>query len=1219
MSRPALTDSQRRAVELPPVDACVTAGAGSGKTTVLVERFVRLVEAHGADPRRIAALTFTEKAADEMRARIAEAFADPDRPESVRCRARDVEFAPISTIHSFCARLLREHAIAAGVDPAFGLLDETGAALLLEDAAHEVERRRRARGEAPGGLRLLGDERAGQAVRALFDVVRSRGGDPAGVRWHRGPLDRSSAAFALRAARARLEDERGRADLSAEEARLFDEAYAAWPAPEALRGDVDSARVAAACGEADGVARRLPVPRTQACKALRDQRVALCEACEAVAGALLDEVGEREIAPALRALLAEVGEEYRRRKDEAGVLDFVDLEQGALALLRRLEAQGRAPEGAPRWLLVDEFQDTNPVQVAILRCLRRPAGEPPVPLFAVGDAKQSIYRFRGADVGGIVAAREEAGEVGRASLLDSFRSRPEVVAFHDALFAPLFGEGGPAGSRPGRSSIAYEAMTARATFAPGPEIAVEVLAVDAPNLHGGGAGARRLAEARAIARRVRAWVGAADAPGLPRTKRARGGEAERLLGCGDVAVLLRARRDVKLYERALSEEGIPFHVVRGRGFYATEEIGDLLHLLRVVHDPRDRFAVAAWMTSPPVGARDDEVLAAFSSRPDDPFGALRAAPRFAAAVATIDRLRRLSETDALEVVVAEAIETSRAAATARMQDGGGRRARNLAKTLAIARRAAPEGGAGLAGFLRRLTDLREREVDEAEATCGAPERDSVAIATVHAAKGLEWPCVVVADAGRARGGHPPAFRVTDDGSACAWRVRDPVEGDTLASGGWSALSAEDARRDEEESTRLFYVAATRAEERLLVSFSAAGPTKAGKPARAHGWAATLWERLDLPFEEGVVSTRLGDAPVSVVVETADAGEAADDAPGTPWIRRFGPEGVLAGAAPDGGPAVRARARALWASVRAPHAGLHRTPFVVTISDLLAYAASPRDCYRERVLGVRPTLGRGPALEADDPESAARDDERPPREDRLDEGREEIDGLDRAALGRAVHAALEHFDGRATPAALVEAAVGAEWEGAAPAAAREAALAMVERFAASATGREVVAAIARGDGVRREAAFHARIAFPEREPVGGLDSLLLKGTIDLWLPRAGGVAILDHKTNSPRGRHSSVEALVAHYAPQLRLYALAAERIVGRPVDSAGLLLLDPAWDARGAAVEAAVDVSGPALLEARRLCRAYAISCLTDRWPVTWREALNFVPTAKPSDTLAAS
>ena len=149
--------------------------------------------------------------------------------------------------------------------------------------------------------------------------------------------------------------------------------------------------------------------------------------------------------------------------------------------------------------------------------------------------------------------------------------------------------------------------------------------------------------------------------------------------------------------------------------------------------------------------------------------------------------------------------------------------------------------------------------------------------------------------------------------------------------------------------------------------------------------------------------------------------------------------------------------------------------------------------------------------------------------------------------------------------------------------------------------------------------------PDREPVAGLDSLLLKGTIDLWLPRppgpegAGGVVLLDHKTNSPRGRLKSVDDLAAHYAPQLRLYALAAERITGRAPVAAGLLLLDPEWGRRGAAVEVAVDVSGDALLDARRLCRAYAISCLTDRWPLTWREALNFVPDAKLRDTLAVS
>jgi ATP-dependent exoDNAse (exonuclease V) beta subunit len=159
--------------------------------------------------------------------------------------------------------------------------------------------------------------------------------------------------------------------------------------------------------------------------------------------------------------------------------------------------------------------------------------------------------------------------------------------------------------------------------------------------------------------------------------------------------------------------------------------------------------------------------------------------------------------------------------------------------------------------------------------------------------------------------------------------------------------------------------------------------------------------------------------------------------------------------------------------------------------------------------------------------------------------------------------------------------------------------MVRRFLASATADDLFRAMSEGRDVRREVAFHARVAFPRREEVAGFDSILVKGTIDLWLPGPGGLRILDHKTNSPRGRLRTTADLARHYGPQLRLYALAAERVLGRDVAGAGLLLLDPAW---AAPVELDVDVSGDALLETRRLCRAYALSMLEGRFPVRWED-----------------
>jgi ATP-dependent helicase/nuclease subunit A len=938
-----------------------------------------------------------------------------------------------------------------------------------------------------------------------------------------------------------------------------------------------------------------------------------------VGEAVLDDVGEGQVIGPLRALLAEIDGEYARRKRELGALDFTDLERETLALLDRLAARGRAPEGAPRTLLVDEYQDTNPLQVAILARLRRPAGGAPVPQFSVGDPKQSIYRFRRADVEGMKREWEALGEERRARLSESFRSRPGVVEFHNALFACLFAHGA--------GGVEHEPMRARdALFHEAvPQAAAEVLVVDAGA--DAGAGLRREAEARAIAQRVRAWCDGstrlARREDDPATGAAR---PPRAVGYGDVAVLLRARSDVKAYERAFLEAGVPFHVGRGKGFFHTEEIADLLHLLRVVFDPGDRFAVAAWMTSPAVGATDAEVLAAFAAE-GRPFDAVLENPRLCGAAEAVLRLRVRSATDSLEATVAAAIEASGAVATSLWQDGGARRARNLAKAVSIARRLDGEGVRGLGDYLRHLTDLRDREVDEPEAESGADAGaagseggpGSVALLTVHAAKGLEWPFVVLADAGRKLGGHARTW--ISCGAEVAWRLSDPVEGETLVPGGLRALEREDARLEGEESRRLLYVALTRAGERVLVTMTAAGAKKTdGEPKEVYGWGKDVWSLLDVPFEAGTRDASIGDAPVRVTVESPRPAPPLDDAP---LARRHGAEGVLSGRAPGADEATRARARELWRLARRSPGErgetLGGTPFVAAISDLLAFAESPRKYYLERHLraaGTASPLRRGADL--DDPGARGEDgidafalDVRGGSDEAAAEGDGGPGALDRTALGRAVHGALERFH----PGGPVDDAVAAAVEAEFPAArvgaarageARRAATGMVRRFLGSATGRATAEALAAGRDVRREVAFHARIRFPDEAVVAGFSSLLVKGTIDLWLPTERGPFLYDHKTNSPRGRLGGAggrEALRAHYATQLRLYALAAERVLGQDVAGAALLLLDPDWG-EASAVEQEVDVSGPRLLETRSLCRAFAVASLEDRWPEDWRRLL---------------
>ena len=1184
----ALTPAQRRAVERGRGDACVLAGAGCGKTTVLTQRFVELVARHRLDPRRVAALTFTDQAAGEMRARIAAAFrADP----ALRARADDVEFAPVTTIHAFGARLLREHAIVAGVDPAFVLLDEAEARLLLEDAWTQVERRlRRADAGALRTLRRVGGEDAAGLLLGLHARLRGLGLDPAAVAVAPAVHGVADTVGDVEAALARLDDAVAAAGLGVAQAAAFAAARARCAAPADLRRGgfeaVRRAREVARGAKAKNAV--LPLPS----KVAKDERDAVFAAYDAAAGALLDAWAAAELDGPVRELVAALDAAYERAKHERSALDFADLELRTERLLARFAARDLPLPGAPAALLVDEYQDVNPVQARILARLKAsPAGRR-ADQFSVGDPKQSIYRFRRADVAVMTEAWATVGPGGRERLGTSFRARAELVAFHNAAFAAWFGPSDGAGR------IGYDPLDAGGTFdASVPPTPPELLLVDA----GDSPVPPDVAEARAVAARIRALVDGRTP--LAKARRGGGGEPH-TVRWGDVAILLRSRTHLKAFERALLEAGVPFHVGKGAGFYRAAEIEDLLHLLRAVHDPLDRYALAAFLTSPAVGATDADLVAVFE-RGADPAAVAADRPGVAAAFERLAGLRRVAASGSLETVARAAVEGFDLATTALLQPGGPRRARNLAKAVALARRLDDEGRHGLYDLLRLLTDLRDREVREAEAESGL-EGDAVAILTVHAAKGLEWPVVFAANAGRGPNRHVDDALIDPHGRV-GWRVRDPLEGTAVATGAHGRLAAAEAEAEAAEALRLRYVAWTRAEEVLVVSAAVRGATKTGRPMRLGGDAVALYDLVGARFDPGTRLVDLAGVPVRVTVERPRP--APTGATG-PFFATRGPAAVLDD--PSLAPTAHEldAAAAAWARVGAASPTLGRTPYVVSISELVAFGRSPAAFYREHVVGSDEREADGAVgAERDDPAAgreAAPDPEalRAARRARYDEGHDVVAGLDRAALGRAVHLAIERWAPAADLDGLVAGVLAEELPDATPAGAALA-RAMVERFLASDAGRATRAAIAAGRGVRREAAFHARVRFPDGEPVAGFSALLVKGTVDLWLDGDDGrPRLYDHKTNAPGRALPDAAALLDRYATQLRLYALATERIVERDVASASLLLLDPAWDARGVPVEVAVDVSGEALAATRRLCRAYAVAMLEQRFPARWENLL---------------
>ena len=563
----AWTDEQRRAIELREGDLLLDASAGSGKTSVLVERFVRGVLEDAVDVAAILAITFTEKAAAELRDRIRARLAALGAGE----QARATEGAFISTIHGFCARVLRANALTAGLDPAFVVLEREQSGQLataaFDEALVDLDR------ADPDAASLLADYGAGPlraAILAVYGQLRSQG--QAEPRLPPAPPPPGAGAEAELEVAARA--------VAAELAEI------AEPGPKVLEalGRLERCQELVAVPdlwptELDRV--RLPgngsALSTDACRAYAEALTAYKAACAArAAGPVRDR---------LDALLGAFGRHYRERKRAVSGLDFEDLELVTLELLRSyVELRERYQQRFER-ILVDELQDTNRVQLELIELISRDN------LFTVGDAQQSIYRFRHADVELFERRGERlAGSGQRATLRTNHRSAPEILAALNVAFGEALGEQ----FRPLVAGRAAEASASKGAFEDSPEARtprVELLLVDKGadwDLEGL-ASPWRLAEARALAGRVAELVQGGTAP-------------------GEIVVLIRATTDMRAYERALEQRGLPTYVIGGRGYWLHPQVLDLVSYLRALANPRDEEALYAVLASPLVGASLDALV-----------------------------------------------------------------------------------------------------------------------------------------------------------------------------------------------------------------------------------------------------------------------------------------------------------------------------------------------------------------------------------------------------------------------------------------------------------------------------------------------------------------------------------------------------------------------------------------------------------------------------------
>ncbi len=877
-------DAAERAYATDPRhNVVLEASAGTGKTTVLVHRYLNLLGA-GVDPSHILAMTFTRKAAAEMRQRIVAelrqgaARSEAGRARWLRVRDRVGEIA-ISTIDAFCLSLLREFPLEAGLDPSFRLADETEVARLVERALDETLRVARALAcQRPDLAYVLTQLTPAQVRDGLRHLIERRA---VALPALGACLARADApATAGDAVRAALEAGLAAIVRAAGSVQAWvDDGPHAWPPFAAIAHDVAQAGRQDANGEAasrrafdrlrhwfltqKGEARR-SMPCAQRYFAGRDaferHRQALSQAGPEILATArrLDAQVNAVLARGILQLARIAESAYCRAMDAEDLLDFTGTLDRAVTLLRQMDEFSRSRfrlESRYHHVLVDEFQDTNRLQWALVSLLVEAwgagegvAGGPlPPTVFVVGDRKQSIYRFRDAEVALLdEAARHIAalrpGDRPRRAISASFRSAPALLAFVNDLFAEVR----KAPDR--RDAFRYDdtdrfPMIAAPVESDGPALGI-ASAVGAGEL----AGVVASEIVRAIASRE--------------TVRDRATGVRRPVGPGDIAILFRARDSHRDYERALDARGVPTYVYKGLGFFEAEETQDLSALVRFLARPASPLREAALLRSRIFRVSDAALV---ELAPD--LGRVARARAEPAAVARLgeDDRRVVAMTRAAmgtwlpmvdHLPPADLVDRILRETAYAFELRGPRRDQareNVKKFRALVRRLQNRGYATMARIAAHLDRLSLG--DESNAAIDA--MNAVHLMTVHASKGLEFPVVFVVDLARGVGARGGAVRV----------VAEDHRGEPAVSIGTMRFEAdeEEERRDREETKRLLYVALTRARDRLYL----AGALRAGGEFRPS--KGSLGEVL--PASLGAVLEEAARAAGPRVTWTAASGEA----------------------------------------------------------------------------------------------------------------------------------------------------------------------------------------------------------------------------------------------------------------------------------------------------------------------------------------------------------
>ena len=835
------TENQAAAINTLHCNVSVSAGAGSGKTRVLVERFINILAQglknpqRAVQPKEILAITFTRKAAAEMKERIRKRLYELEKEDALNKtfwqeQRQGFDQARISTIHGFCNGILKENPVEAELDPAFNVAEENDMQEFLEESVTSFIKK--ALAEANAAVQTLIRAYGVAGFKTQLMAIQPRADEI---------LAFGDLAVAYNISASDIEDKQ------AELIGVIGELIAGIDTtvkpsskthyPELLNLQENRAAVVEAVRSFEAGDKRAVLDKYIDSMAKNAKDKELVAEAQDLLNALYQTIIDaqaKELAAAWQEVIAACAEFIKARQAEQNLIGFDDLEALALKLLQGSPDIRRKYQQNFKYIMVDEFQDTNERQREIVYLLcgddkERLAGGK---LFVVGDPKQSIYRFRGADVNVFARVRRDIGAGGGSNLVldDNFRTVDKILDLCNETFPDLLG-------LDETKDVFFEALKPNRTAELLPELLVVMHDAQTAQLE------PKQAEACVVAQKINAL----HSEGVP---------------YGDMVILLRALTSAAVYESTLKAAGIPCSVLDGKGFYARQEIIDFVNLLTVCADSRRDLELAGVLRSPYFAVDDETLTALFFKMQDDGIESLwqllqnRSWPAYLSE-GTKTQLAYCAEalqniySASLALPLTDLLEYIKNAlnlnAVLAAQPGGEEQLANLKKLFSLAGDFCLPTQGGLREYLENIRKLRANNAREAAALLES-EQQAVTIMTIHKSKGLEFPVVILPglDAGVKKNSASINFDKN-----IGLGIKANINGELKESSVFAQIKALDAELENAEKQRQFYVAMTRAKDRLIMS----GVTKVTKTApKTVSWFKKLqniWQDYEGISIEGI--------------------------------------------------------------------------------------------------------------------------------------------------------------------------------------------------------------------------------------------------------------------------------------------------------------------------------------------------------------------------------